>query len=127
MLSQREWQFAKSENFMFTVPVQVAWESLDSSMISRLFVRHPHLGLSLPNPEPKPKPNPKPKPKPKPDPKPDPDPHQVRHPHLGLSAAQLARRVLVFHRGTSVLQKTACFFEEKLDMLLDQLFTEPFR
>ena len=23
MLSQREWQFAKSENFMFTVPVQV--------------------------------------------------------------------------------------------------------
>eukprot|EP00964_Phaeocystis_antarctica_P095526 scaffold61952_cov57-Phaeocystis_antarctica.AAC.1 len=22
MLSQREWQFAKSENFMFTVPVQ---------------------------------------------------------------------------------------------------------
>ena len=46
MLSQREWQFAKSENFMFTVPVQVAWESLDSSMISRLFVRHPHLGLS---------------------------------------------------------------------------------
>ena len=44
MLSQREWQFAKSENFMFTVPVQVAWESLDSSMISRLFVRHPHLG-----------------------------------------------------------------------------------
>ena len=88
MLSQREWQFAKSENFMFTVPVQVAWESLDSSMISRLFVRHPH---------------------------------------LGLSAAQLARRVLVFHRGTSVLQKTACFFEEKLDMLLDQLFTEPFR
>lgn len=25
MLSQREWQFAKSENFMFTVPVQVSW------------------------------------------------------------------------------------------------------
>ena len=65
MLSQREWQFAKSENFMFTVPVQVAWESLDSSMISRLFVRRPHLGLSHPNPNPNP--NPKPKPNPKPD------------------------------------------------------------
>ena len=24
MLSQREWQFAKSESFMFTVPVQAA-------------------------------------------------------------------------------------------------------
>ena len=30
MLSQREWQFAKSENFMFTVPVQV------SSLVSKL-------------------------------------------------------------------------------------------
>jgi len=88
MLSQRDWQFAKSENFMFTVPVQVAWDSFDSSMISRLFVRHPH---------------------------------------LGLQAAQLARRVLVFHRGTSVLQKTGWFLEEKLDMLLDRLFTDPFR
>ena len=78
-------------------------------------------GRVSPNPDPKPNPIPKPKPKP------DPEPDQVRHPHLGLSAAQLARRVLVFHRGTSVLQKTACFFEEKLDMLLDQLFTEPFR
>ena len=71
MLSQREWQFAKSENFMFTVPVQVAWESLDSSMISRLFVRRPHLGL--PHPKPDPNPNPKPKPKPNPEPEPDPD------------------------------------------------------
>ena len=88
MLSQREWQFAKSENFMFTVPVQVAWESLDSSMISRLFVRHPH---------------------------------------LGLQAAQLARRVLVFHRGAGVAQMTSYFLEEKIDMLIDRLFTEPFR
>lgn len=67
MLSQREWEFAKSENFMFTLPVDVAWESLDSATISRLFVRHPH---------------------------------------LGLQAAQLARRVLVFHRGTGVAQMT---------------------
>ena len=67
LFSQREWQFAQSENFMFTLPVNVAWESLDSSMISRLFVRHPH---------------------------------------LGLQAAQLARRVLVFHRGSTVIEKT---------------------
>ena len=87
MLSQREWQFAKSENFMFTVPVQVAWESLDSSMISRLFVRHPH---------------------------------------LGLQAAQLARRVLVFHRGSGVAQCSSYFIEEKLDFLLDFIFTNPF-
>ena len=39
------WQFAQAENFMFTLPVDVAWESLDSGAISRLFVRHPHLGL----------------------------------------------------------------------------------
>lgn len=45
LLSQRELQFAQLEDFMFTVPVDVAWEDLDSSMISRLFVRHPHLGL----------------------------------------------------------------------------------
>ena len=59
LFSQREWRFAQSENFMFTLPVDVAWEALDSGTISRLFVRHPH---------------------------------------LGLRAAQLARRVLVFHR-----------------------------
>ena len=84
MLSQRDWQFAKSENFMFTVPVQVAWESLDSSMISRLFVRHPH---------------------------------------VGLQAAQLARRVLVFHRGAGVLQKTSFFLEEKLEWRENKEYT----
>ena len=73
---------------MFTLPVTVAWEKLDSSMISRLFVRHPH---------------------------------------VGLQAAQLARRVLVFHRGAGVLQKTSFFLEEKLDFLLDYAFTEPLR
>jgi len=88
LLSQREWQFAKSENFMFVMPVDVAWESLDSSLISRLFVRHPH---------------------------------------LGLQAAQLSRRVLVFHRGSGVEQRTAWFLEEKLDMAIDKLFTHPFR
>jgi hypothetical protein len=88
LLSQREWQFAKSENFMFVMPVDVAWESLDSSLISRLFVRHPH---------------------------------------LGLQAAQLSRRVLVFHRGSGIEQRTAWFLEEKLDMAIDKLFTHPFR
>ena len=39
--------FAKTESFMFTLPVDVAWESLDSSLISRFFVRHPHLGLQV--------------------------------------------------------------------------------
>ena len=66
LLAQREWEFAQAENFMFTLPVTVAWEKLDSSMISRLFVRHPH---------------------------------------VGLQAAQLARRVLVFHRGAGVLRR----------------------
>ena len=88
LLAQREWEFAQAENFMFTLPVTVAWEKLDSSMISRLFVRHPH---------------------------------------VGLQAAQLARRVLVFHRGAGVLQKTSFFLEEKLDFLLDYAFTEPLR
>lgn len=88
LLSQREWQFAKSENFMFVMPVDVAWESLDASLISRLFVRHPH---------------------------------------LGLQAAQLSRRVLVFHRGSGIEQRTAWFLEEKLDMAIDKLFTHPFR
>ena len=88
LFSQREWEFAQSESFMFTLPVDVAWESLDSSAISRLFVRHPH---------------------------------------LGLQAAQLARRVLVFHRGSGVAQMTSYFFEEKIDMLIDRLFTDPFR
>ena len=88
LLSQREWVFAKSENFMFVMPVDVAWESLDSSLISRLFVRHPH---------------------------------------LGLQAAQLSRRVLVFHRGSGLEQRTAWFLEEKLDMAIDKLFTHPFR
>lgn len=87
LFSQREWQFAQAEQFMFTLPVTVAWDSLDSSMISRLFVRHPHLGL------------------------------------LG---AQLARRVLVFHRGSGLVTKTSFFLEEKLDMLLDKLVTLPF-
>ena len=68
--------------------VDVSWESLDSATISRLFVRHPH---------------------------------------LGLQAAQLARRVLVFHRGAGVARMTSCFFEEKFDMLIDRLFTDPFR
>ena len=67
LFSQQEWQFAQSENFMFTLPVDVSWEDLDSGMISRLFVRHPH---------------------------------------LGLEAAHLARRVLVFHRGSGVAQTT---------------------
>ena len=75
LFSQREWQFAKSENFMFTLPVDVAWESLDSAAISRLFVRHPH---------------------------------------LGMQAAQLARRVLVFHRGAGVAQMTSFFLDEKV-------------
>lgn len=117
IFSQRDWQFAQSENFsahnactrlcpqrarrasslfhchlparaVFTLPVGVAWEDLDSSAISRLFVRHPH---------------------------------------LGLQAAQLARRVLVFHRGAGVAQMTSFFLEEKLDMLIDRLFTDPFR
>ena len=88
LFSQREWQFAKSENFMFTLPVDVSWESLDSATISRLFVRHPH---------------------------------------LGLQAAQLARRVLVFHRGAGVAQLTSYFLEEKFDMLIDRLFTHPFK
>ena len=73
---------------MFTLPVSVTWDHFDSATISRLFVRHPH---------------------------------------LGLRAAQLARRVLVFHRGAGVETKRAFFFEEKLDMLLDKLFTDPFR
>ena len=88
LFSQREWAFAQQENFMFTLPVTPAWESLDSTMISRLFVRHPH---------------------------------------LGLQGAQLARRVLLFHRGSGHVTKTSCFLEEKLDMLLDRLFTDPFR
>lgn len=67
LFSQREWRFAQSEKFMFTLPVDVAWEGLDSGAISRLFVRHPH---------------------------------------LGLQAAQLARRVLVFHRGSGAAQMT---------------------
>ena len=45
MMSQKEWQFAQAESFMFVMPVDVAWEALDSSLISRLFVRHPHVGL----------------------------------------------------------------------------------
>ena len=73
---------------MFTLPVDVAWEDLDSGMISRLFVRHPH---------------------------------------LGLQAAQLARRVLVFHRGSGVAQTTSFFLEEKLDMLIDLTLTAAFR
>ena len=88
LFSQREWQFAQQENFMFTLPVDVAWEDLDSGMISRLFVRHPH---------------------------------------LGLQAAQLARRVLVFHRGSGVAQTTSFFLEEKLDMLIDLTLTAAFR
>ena len=51
----------------------------------------------------------------------------VRHPHLGLQGAQLARRVLVFHRGSGLVTKTSFFLEEKLDMLLDRLVTDPFR
>ena len=47
LFSQRELQFAQQENFMFTLPVDVEWEHLDSGMISRLFVRHPHLGLQV--------------------------------------------------------------------------------
>ena len=88
LFSQREMQFAQSENFMFTLPVDVAWEDLDSGMISRLFVRHPH---------------------------------------LGLHAALLARRVLVFHRGSGVATNTGYFWEEKLDLLLDLTFTAAFR
>ena len=48
MLSQREWQFAKSENFMFTVPVQVselAWQSSWHPMLTR----YPHLLTALTN------------------------------------------------------------------------------
>jgi len=88
LLSQSEWLFAKSENFMFTLPVDVAWESLDSALISRLFVRHPQ---------------------------------------LGMQAAQLSRRVLVFHRGSGVEQMEGWFLEEKIDKLLDKLITEPWR
>lgn len=88
LLSQREWQFAQAENFMFTLPTAVEWERLDSAMISRLFVRHPH---------------------------------------LGLQAAQLSRRVLIFHRGSAVELKTSWFLEEKLDMLLDRIVTDPCR
>jgi len=88
LFSQREWQFAQKENFMFTLPVTPAWEMLDSTMISRLFLRHPH---------------------------------------LGLQSAQLARRVLVFHRGSGLVTNTSFFLEEKLDMLLDRLVTNPFR
>lgn len=31
----------------------------------------------------------------------------VRHPHLGLQGAQLARRVLLFHRGSGLVTKVA--------------------
>jgi len=48
MMSQKEWQFAQAESFMFVMPIDVAWEALDSSLISRLFVRHPHVGLQAP-------------------------------------------------------------------------------
>ena len=37
------------------------------------------------------------------------------------ATAQLARRVLVFHRGAGVLQKTSFFLEEKLDFLCQLL------
>ena len=47
LFSHREWRFSASESFMFRMPVTVGWESLDSAMISRLFVRHPHLGLQV--------------------------------------------------------------------------------
>ena len=88
LFSQREWGFAQAENFMFTLPVDVAWEHLDSSTISRLFVRHPH---------------------------------------LGLQAAPLARRVLVFHRGSGMARMTSFFLDEKVDMLIDRLLTHPLR
>mmetsp|Transcript_4707 Transcript_4707/g.14390 ORF Transcript_4707/g.14390 Transcript_4707/m.14390 type:complete len:653 (-) Transcript_4707:210-2168(-) len=88
MMSQKEWQFAQAESFMFVMPIDVAWEALDSSLISRLFVRHPH---------------------------------------VGLQAAQLSRRVLVFHRGSGIEQRAEWFLEEKLDMAIDTLFTDPAR
>ena len=43
----------------------------------------------------------------------------MRHPHLGLQAAQLARRVLVFHRGAGVAQMTSYFLEEKFDIRIE--------
>mmetsp|Transcript_11867 Transcript_11867/g.39447 ORF Transcript_11867/g.39447 Transcript_11867/m.39447 type:complete len:582 (-) Transcript_11867:564-2309(-) len=47
LLTQNEWELAKAENFMFNLPIEIAWEKFDKELLGALLRQNPALSAGL--------------------------------------------------------------------------------
>ena len=47
LLTQKEWELAKAENFLFTLPCEIAWNKFDKSLMGTFLKQNPALSQGL--------------------------------------------------------------------------------
>ena len=47
LLTQKEWELAKAEDFMFTLPIEIAWEKHDKELLGEFLKQNPALSVGL--------------------------------------------------------------------------------
>jgi hypothetical protein len=47
LLTQTEWELAKAENFMFNLPIEIAWDKFDKELLGTLLRQNPALSQGL--------------------------------------------------------------------------------